>query len=431
MALIPYVAEGGELIEEVGSGYGLAGGINQLSKLAYEAQLIRGLVNEFGGDAKWVGQQVLEAGKQFYGNEKRKADFIRSRLKRLRGRKRGPVKSRKKQDMAGSRKRSKSSAVVKRGGVAKTRISTARRKPRKKPVSKLKKLEKKVKKLSVTQPPKNVAFYQNGTFLKLSASSETAGGKFFELIMCSKDLLDNPMDDLPFGITDTDFTTVNSELLIRNYFSELELVNAVTANMHIEYMFVKSKGEPVDLYLNGLDRYCDDRGDGFANPVVAATSATPTTSAIPARITMKPHEIFVPITAGFLEPTCEYKQVGKVHKLTLGPGDHHKMKWTAKNLIYKQEQVNGGTTYTNNYSVHLVIKIYGDLAHDVTNTQFVTRMDPSADCFRRQQFEVVYYGGSGTKTIERETGMDANHATAVSQAVQADNYQSGVFHADE
>lgn len=430
MALVPYVAEGMELIEglgEAGQEVGVNSRIAQLTEAAYQAQVLRGLAREFGGDIKWVYNKLGE----FNDLQGKGIKSLRARLKRLRGRSRGPAKSKKKQKMARSGGKSGSSVIVKRGGVSKARVKTARSKPRKKRVSKLKKLEKRVKKLSVTQPPKNVAFYQNGTFIKLVGSSETAGGKFFEIVMCEKSLLDNPLNDLPFGITDTDFTSVNSELLIRNYFSELELVNAVTANMHLEYMFVKSKGEPTDHYLNALDRYLDDRGDGLANTVVAATAATATTSVVPTRITLKPHEIFVPITGGFLEPTCEYKQVGKVHKMTLGPGDHHRMKWSAKNMIYKQEKVNGGTTYTSNYTVHLVVKIYGDLAHDVTNTGFVTRMDPSADCFRRQQFEVVYFGGSGIKTIERETTMDTNQDTAVSQAVQADNYQSGVFHADD
>lgn len=424
MSIVPYVGEAGQMIE----GSSALSGARNLSEALFMAQQLRGLYNEFGTDAKYVASEL-------YKYEKGKANYLasglRNRLKRLRGRTKGRGQNKKK-SRTGSMARSKRSVsrVVKRGGVSKRRVQTARSKPRKKKTSKLQKLERRVKKLSVAQPPKNVAFYQNASFLKLSASSEVAGGKFFEIVMSNKFLLDNPMNNLPFGITDTDFTTENSELLIRNFFSELELVNAVTANMHLEYMFVKSKGDSDVRYIDFLHQFCSERLDPLTYSVVGNTAATATASAIPARITLKPHETYVPITGGFSDPTCEYKQVGKVHKLTLGPGDHHKMSWSAKNIKYKQEAVDNGSTYSANYTVHLIVKMYGDIAHDVTNTGFVTRMDPSADCLRRQQFEVVYYGGSGIKTIERETSMDTNQDTAVSQAVQADNYQSGVFHAD-
>lgn len=327
-----------------------------------------------------------------------------------------------------SRKRSKSTTIA-RSGVQKQRVKTTKatrsRKRTKSSRAKINKLAKDVRVIKKNQPKSSKRFYQTTGFIKMPPAALQGGAVIYEIVGLNRFILDDPLTNLRFGNTNETWTAIDgASIMLKNIYIENIITNAVTANCHLEYMWVKAKADTGNRYLDNMKARATDMQDPITAVVAGPVTATATASDIPASLQLLPHEVPIPITSGFLDPNSNWTQVGKVHKVSLHPGDSFKITHSIKRIKWDQEKDEAAANYAKNWTYHLVVKMVGGLGHDQTSTNFVTRMMPACDIFRRRQWDVVYFGGSGVHDISRSTGIDADQSGKV--AVQADNFNSAV-----
>lgn len=315
--------------------------------------------------------------------------------------------------------------VVMRDGVMRTETQRGRgRKVSRKKVS----LKKKVNRLMKNLPKNSIEEYTFSERIKIPKAGGPGRGRISEMVMFNTTMIKEAIASLATGI---DFTVIDSKVLLKNIYMEFELVNAVTCNTDIEYMWVVCKDSGNLSYLNDWFNEFAERVQPLTSTIGAEVAPTTTQSKYPRRLTLFMDERYNEITRGLQYQASHWRKIGKVRKATLGPGDKIKMIYSLKSLTYADEKADqqSGSTYLKDLNIHLIVKTIGALAHDQTNVNIVTAFDTAQDCVKRTKFNVVYNDGTGIRQMVRNSELDIQ--TGVTTPVQVDDKASAVEIADD
>ena len=328
-----------------------------------------------------------------------------------------------------------SGVTVKRDGVVGRRVYANKRKRKVKKPS----LAKRVAKLEGGKPALTRHRFGELSPYKLDVGANEK--RIFEIPMLVRTNIEAAIDALPVpqltGVTDSaagavnfsnaslNATAQNTSIVLKGVYLEFHLKNAMTSNMNLSYKFVTPKDADDESYLTDLREDWIDRGLSDI-AVATALGANTLRANIPKRQVLNQSQLFYPV--GSTNATRKaFRDLTKMKKVTLGPGDSTKLIYTRKQHRYRPENHDQESFDYQPGEVYLIVTLMGDLAHgNADSTDFndvVGYGATSADAMRRIVWDVVRDDGMGLHTHEESNSGDYTNFTAPEHV---DNMQSAV-----
>lgn len=241
------------------------------------------------------------------------------------------------------------------------------------------------------------------------------------------DLIEAGIDN----IDGVNYTTKNTNVLIRNGYQKFTIKNARTANCEIAIAVFKCIDDddegPIQVALDHLA----DRGiPGPSIPTyVAEVASTATDANIPGHADFAVGQNWQALYCFNKQAmSTKWVQVGKVTNVKLDPGDTFVFTVPYPRMKYRPERKkNEDFNYLANYDYKIVMRTRGDLSHDATNHNRVGYSLQGLDIMKELKFQAVVQNGLGLKLYEisdanTNTGFTVpNHVDNKASAVEADN----------
>lgn len=318
---------------------------------------------------------------------------------------------------------------LRRGGVTKT--ITTRKKRKRKPKSRLQKLEKRVAKMKGATPKwSHKTFYEHRFLTMRSPGYEANRRGIFCVEALTTEALENVIQNLTQvdSSATADYSTENTSVKIDRYY-KLKIAAGSDSNLYIKYAFFKAVDDDNETVLQGVREDLLDRGyTGVAgiNPPLLPDRTTTTVSDRRCHV---PQAMYPGATTPYFfgvfgrsNVARKWKQLGKVKSATIGPGDTfhciHSDKVTYKPEITDQE----GQTYHKNWDVQLIIEVSGALGHDSTSTGLVGFSSWQMDASENTKHTATYFNPKGLREIDYTDEVDNTNITTI---ITADNNVSG------
>ncbi len=248
----------------------------------------------------------------------------------------------------------------------------------------------------------------------------------WEVNMLNYTDMEAAIDNLQNGLTGVDATTAATDIKIYKPYLKYEMKNNMTANLEVSYVWLKCVDSNSTTYIARMRIEGQDRGLTYTNAAVAQAAASATSAIIPGHQQLVLGEMHYPIYGGRVN-NLNWKQVGKVKYVKMGPGDVLTAKHICGTINYKPEIHDAETTtFVKNYAYKLVITVKGMISHDSTNHSQVSIGGSQLDCIQTKKFKVIYSNGLGQKTMEFTDGYPTagysvpNHADNVHSAIEGD-----------
>lgn len=328
-----------------------------------------------------------------------------------------------------------SGVTVKRDGVVGRRVYVNKKKRKVRKPS----LAKRVAKLEGGKPALTRHRFGELSPYKLDVGANQK--RIFEIPMLVRTNIEASIDALPVpqltGVTDSsagavnfsnaslNATAQNTSIVLKGVYLEFHLKNAMTSNMNLCYKFVTPNDADDESYLTDLREDWIDRGLSDV-AVSTALGANTLRANIPKRMALTEAQLFYPVGATNATRKA-FKNLTKMKKVTLGPGDSTKLIYTRKQHRYRPENHDQETFDYQPGEVYLIVTLMGDLAHgNADETDFndvVGYGATSADAMRRIVWDVVRDDGMGLHTQEEANSGDYTNFLAPEHV---DNMQSAV-----
>jgi hypothetical protein len=332
----------------------------------------------------------------------------------------GSTKSKKK-----IRKRSNAGSVIRKDG---TGIGTGRFKKKRKVKRRKKSAKKLISELKRNLPTKSTKTYRDFETYCLAADVPNEHRMFafnpVDVSQIETQVAALKQDD---GTTAMDYRASKSSIKVKWYY-KLMCKNNATGNAKISYCFYKCMDDDTEGVLTNVREGLIDRGYTGVPTVVAYSAALTTRSAFPERMIFNDTTPYHAPVMSCKEVNRKWKKLGKIQTATVGPGDTFEIIKSGR-LTYSPEVLDNEVfTYQKGTSIQLVIKIHGDLGHDISNDKLVARDRFQIDCEEQRQKTYIYANPLGLKEIAYSDTL-ANTAELTS-LVHADNMASAIETAD-
>lgn len=226
------------------------------------------------------------------------------------------------------------------------------------------------------------------------------------------------------ALNGVDFTTVNSNILIRNVLATIILKNNMTANAEVKYQWVKCANDSADNPLQNIIEELTDRGymmTGMTS-TTAEVAATALVANTPEFLLATSQQMYYPI---FGLQGRNWKPLAPATRVLIGPGDRIELHQKIPNFKYKPEREDQDSfNHHKGLDYGLIISVAGDYQHNDTTNEFkVSRSGHRLDGERRLRMEAVVPEGGGVKNVTLVNGWDVAN---VEDPVHADNMISGI-----
>lgn len=288
-------------------------------------------------------------------------------------------------------------------------------------------LAKRVKALEKAKVPKSHKVVDRHDCFSLVGTLN--GERWYNVPMIEHSKIETDLASIKaLGGTTVDMTDSKDNTSVKcvNPYMKFWMKNGMTSNCIVEYCFFICKDDDNESPIQVMRDDAIDRGLTVAAAISAPFAKTATASEIPQQIVLTGSE------RGTIQWSCKamgpkWKQLGKVARVRIGPGDDMVITNTVKTFNYKPERLDEEAfSYLANYDVMLVIRATGDLVHDTTNKQKVGTGGWQLDCIRHTKMHYELQNGLGkndrviTSNIENTGIATPVHVDNVASAVEND-----------
>ena len=220
-----------------------------------------------------------------------------------------------------------------------------------------------------------------------------------------------------------DYTNENTHVKMSRYCAYY-MKNSYTANATIRYAFYVCKDDDNEEPIQSVREELIDRGYTGVPTRQPAIPASALASEVPPRVEFGLNHFHDPKFSGAALKK-NWRQVGKVKTVTLGPGDSTKMVWSDK-FTYAQEYIDQENSFAHlkGYSVVLMLNVQGDLAHDNSPPKAVVGYASCGfDCEKQVQCTITYSNPKGLHEVDSSDNLTNENFTV---PVHVDNQASAV-----
>ncbi len=281
-------------------------------------------------------------------------------------------------------------------------------------------LKKRISALERNKPKDSFKFFDTMFPLKIRNNVVNSYG-LHSVKVCTTGKLEQSLT-----LNGVDFGAKNTSVKIQNRWGQVSLKNAMTANVDVQYFWVSPKDHDAESFCEDLMEEYTDRGLGALLPTrTAEQAATATASLLPEQIRYTSVRMNYPKIHS--NATDKAWKIGKVSRVSLGPGDTVRISQSFPDILYKVENFDQEPfTYQVQNDQHLMIVCYPQLSHDASNHDVVAYGDYALDCTARLKYIVRYNDGEALKEEQYESTMDgagfstAHHVDNTVSAVETD-----------
>jgi hypothetical protein len=328
----------------------------------------------------------------------------------------------------GSGRGRRSGVIVKVDGVSSGRKRVSRKSKR--PAKKKKSLKKQVSEVRKLLPKVSRKTFRDFDMVEM-ATTGVNQRIIFDIDAFEKTYLSTYAANLTKvdDATTADYTQENTKIRM-SLFYKLHCKNNMTANVDVSYCFFNCKDDDAEAVVDSMREEMLDRGYTGIATTDNRIPRSATAAIQPRQLVLTNSEYWAP-TFGGGAVTRKWAQVGKVKKVTLGPGDTIDMVYSKKNFTYNQEYLDQeNIKHLKGYSVRLVVVANGQLAHDAAddNKSVIGRGFFKLDCEQQRQATVVYSNPKGLNEVAYTDGYQLTNFTT---PVHADNMQSAIEQGQE
>lgn len=249
------------------------------------------------------------------------------------------------------------------GAVGNQRRSKVKGRKKKRKISRMVKLEKRVRLLNKLKTPDSKYTSTIQEFIKLRSSGDNESA-MYEIPAFEFGVFEDAMSAIEYPSGNVDLPAKDVSVKIKDIHASFKARNAKTGVVSLKWAWYLCRDDSSGTCLSRIQQEWADRGLG-AWTIRAKVDTSITAATLPSKIhtigtVNRLNNVF------FSAPTLlrYWKQIGKVQSIRLNPGDEVNMRQSMKDMLYLPErQDNAGVAHIRGYTLHLVIKVDGLMGH--------------------------------------------------------------------